>query len=96
MRRVMPTRYRIDDYQQTYFVIDSFDDLLKQTLQTDFAPLHEELKGLPDLDGNALLPEDKVYARGRLDVGRLAGAIDNGAVFPPDTDITILLFAHTL
>ncbi|MEP7312851.1 MAG: phenylalanine 4-monooxygenase [Pseudomonadota bacterium] len=67
MRRVMRTRYRIDDYQQTYFVIESFDDLLKQTLQTDFAPLYEELKALPDLDGDALLPEDKVYTRGTQD-----------------------------
>jgi phenylalanine-4-hydroxylase len=67
MRRVMRTRYRIDDFQQTYFVIESFDDLLKQTLQTDFAPLYAELEGLPDLDGDALLPQDRVYTRGTQD-----------------------------
>ena len=67
MRRVMRTRYRIDDFQQTYFVIESFDDLLKQTLQTDFAPLYAELEGLPDLDGDALLPGDRVYTRGTQD-----------------------------
>ena len=67
MRCVMRTRYRIDDFQQTYFVIESFDDLLKQTLQTDFAPLYAELEGLPDLDGDALLPHDRVYTRGTQD-----------------------------
>ncbi|WP_299013848.1 phenylalanine 4-monooxygenase, partial [uncultured Caulobacter sp.] len=28
LERVMRTNYRIDDYQQTYFVIDSYEDLL--------------------------------------------------------------------
>ncbi len=39
VRRVMRTKYRIDDYQQNYFVIDSFEDLLRETLETDFGPL---------------------------------------------------------
>src|SRR6201991_4753023 len=38
--RVMRPRYRIDDYQQVYFVIDSFEDLLRRTVETDFAPLY--------------------------------------------------------
>ena len=49
VRQVMRTPYRIDDFQQTYFVIDSFEDLLEQTLRTDFGPLYTELAGLPDL-----------------------------------------------
>ena len=36
LKRVMRTTYRIDDFQQNYFVIDSFEDLLDQTLTTDF------------------------------------------------------------
>ena len=64
LRRVLRTRYRIDDYQQTYFVIDSFDDLLRQTLETDFAPLYRELESAPDLDIDSILPGDRVITRG--------------------------------
>ena len=64
LKRVMRTQYRIDDYQQNYFVIDSFDDLLRQTLETDFAPLYAELAATPDLDVATILPGDRVYTRG--------------------------------
>ncbi|WP_269713321.1 phenylalanine 4-monooxygenase [Caulobacter sp. NIBR2454] len=64
LQRVMRTQYRIDDYQQTYFVIDSFKDLLQQTLDTDFAPLYAELETLPDLDTETILPTDRVLHRG--------------------------------
>ena len=50
LREVMRTRYRIDAFQQQYFVIDSFDSLLRQTLETDFGPLYRELERLPDLE----------------------------------------------
>jgi phenylalanine-4-hydroxylase len=49
LKRVMRTRYRIDAYQDNYFVIDSFEDLLRQTLQTDFGPLYAEISGLPEI-----------------------------------------------
>ncbi len=64
LKRVMRTRYRIDDFQQSYFVIDSFEELLDQTLNTDFAPLYAELEGQPDHDPETILPDDRVYARG--------------------------------
>ncbi|MEH3104577.1 MAG: phenylalanine 4-monooxygenase [Sphingomonas phyllosphaerae] len=64
LKRVMRTRYRIDDFQQSYFVIDSFEDLLDQTLNTDFAPLYAELEGQPDHDPETILPDDRVYTRG--------------------------------
>ncbi|HEX7947797.1 MAG TPA: phenylalanine 4-monooxygenase [Phenylobacterium sp.] len=64
LKRVMRTRYRIDDYQQTYFVIDSFEDLLRQTLEADFAPLYGELAGLSDLDTDTVLATDQVIHRG--------------------------------
>ena len=51
LRRAMRTTYKIDDFQQTYFVIDSYDDLLRQTTETDFAPLYEQLDGVPDPGG---------------------------------------------
>lgn len=64
LRRVMRTQYRIDDFQQTYFVIDSFEDLLEQTLHTDFGPLYAELAGAEELGPAAVLPSDQVLTRG--------------------------------
>ena len=64
LKRVMRTKYRIDDFQQNYFVIDSFEQLLEQTLETDFAPLYTELATLPDIEVASLLPEDRILTRG--------------------------------
>ncbi|WP_440106952.1 phenylalanine 4-monooxygenase [Acidovorax sp. BL-A-41-H1] len=47
LARTMRTRYKIDTYQQTYFVIDSFEQLFDMTA-ADFAPIYEELQGLPE------------------------------------------------
>jgi len=64
LKRLMRTRYRIDDYQQTYFVIDSFEDLLNQTLGTDFAPLYAELQSESDIEADDILPGDRVFTIG--------------------------------
>jgi phenylalanine-4-hydroxylase len=64
LKRVMRSRYEIDDYQQTYFVIDSFADLLRQTVETDFAPLYRELAGLGDIAPEAIVEGDVVLHRG--------------------------------
>jgi len=64
LRRVMRTRYRIDDYQRNYFVIDSFDDLLRQTTETDFAPLYAEIDRQPDYEPGAIAEGDVVLTRG--------------------------------
>ena len=47
LERTMRTRYKIDTYQQTYFVIDSFEQLVEMTA-ADFAPIYERLRGLPE------------------------------------------------
>ena len=47
LERVMRTNYRIDDFQQTYFVIDSYEDLIRATVETDFAPLYDKIHDLP-------------------------------------------------
>jgi phenylalanine-4-hydroxylase len=64
LERVMRTDYRIDDYQQTYFVIDSFGDLRHQTADADFAPLYRRLEGLADIAPDEVLPQDVVIHRG--------------------------------
>jgi phenylalanine-4-hydroxylase len=63
LERVMRTRYRIDDFQETYFVIDSLDELL--ALATiDFAPLYERVAGKPEFEPGQVLSNDRVFARG--------------------------------
>ncbi len=47
LERTMRTRYKIDTYQQTYFVIDSFEQLFEMTA-ADFAPIYERLRGVPE------------------------------------------------
>ena len=64
LRRLMRTANRIDDYQQSYFVIDSFEDLLRQTVETDLAPLYADLQTAPDLAIDALAAEDRIYTNG--------------------------------
>ena len=61
--RVMRTLYRIDDYQQVYFVLPSLQGLLDDTLQ-DFAPIYDALARLPDIAIDAIVPEDQVFTRG--------------------------------
>jgi phenylalanine-4-hydroxylase len=64
LKRVMRTDYRIDDYQQSYFVIPSFDDLLRVTVETDFAPVYAELDALPDYAVDSVAEDDIVITRG--------------------------------
>ncbi|MCP3732718.1 phenylalanine 4-monooxygenase [Sphingomonas sp. MG17] len=64
LERVMRTKYRIDDFQQNYFVIESFEDLLERTLNTDFGPLYDRVAQLPDIEIDTILSEDGVYTRG--------------------------------
>jgi phenylalanine-4-hydroxylase len=63
LERVMRTRYRIDDFQQTYFVLDRLDDLLRLA-DIDFAPLYEQVRALEPLAPDAVLPQDTVITRG--------------------------------
>ena len=58
LTRVMRTDYRIDSYQRTYFVIDSFDELFHACYGTDFAPLYRRYAAQPALGADAHLPED--------------------------------------
>lgn len=63
LERVMRTRYRIDTYQKTYFVIDSFEQLMDAT-RPDFTPIYARLAGQPAYPAGAVLPSDVVLQRG--------------------------------
>jgi phenylalanine-4-hydroxylase len=70
LKRVMRTEYRIDDFQQNYFVIPSFDELLRLTIETDFAPLYAEIMAQPDVPVAEILPDDLVLTHGTQDYAR--------------------------
>lgn len=63
LERVMCTNYRIDDYQQTYFVIDSFKELLDATYQP-FGPIYERVRDQPAIAVDTILDRDRVHHRG--------------------------------
>ncbi|MBP0629840.1 phenylalanine 4-monooxygenase [Cupriavidus sp. AcVe19-6a] len=70
VRRIMRTRYRIDTFQKTYFVIDSFEQLFDAT-RPDFAPLYQELRAQPTLGAGDVAPGDQV-----INVGTREGWAD--------------------
>jgi phenylalanine-4-hydroxylase len=63
LERIMRTRYRIDTYQKTYFVIDSFEQLMEAT-GPDFAPIYERLASAGSIPAGDVLETDTVYHRG--------------------------------
>jgi phenylalanine-4-hydroxylase len=60
LKRILRTDYRIDDYQQTYFVIDRFRDLLDTVLEADLPALYAELDGSADLAANQVIEGDRL------------------------------------
>ena len=61
--RVMRTRYRIDTYQKTYFVIDSFEQLMRAT-DPDFRPIYDTLARQGSVAAGDVLDSDAVFNRG--------------------------------
>jgi phenylalanine-4-hydroxylase len=70
LKRVMRTQYRIDDFQQNYFVIPSFDELRRVTIETDFVPLYREIAAKPDIQIGHIMPEDIVITTGTQEYAR--------------------------
>jgi phenylalanine-4-hydroxylase len=63
LERVMRTRYRIDSFQEAYFVLDDLDELLALA-RIDFGPLYERLATGPTHAPGELLPADEAISRG--------------------------------
>jgi phenylalanine-4-hydroxylase len=61
--RVMRTLYRIDDYQETYFVLDGVEAWPALDLDR-LLPLWRDLDAQADLDPGDILAEDRVLTRG--------------------------------
>ena len=63
LERVMRTHYRIDDFQESYFVIDNLNALL-DLAHVDFAPLYERAQRAADHEPGTVLATDEVISRG--------------------------------
>ena len=63
LERIMRTRYRIDSYQKTYFVIDSFEQLMDAT-RPDFTPIYARLAAQDSIPAGNVLDTDTVFNRG--------------------------------
>jgi len=79
LERVMRTLYRIDDFQQVYFVIPTLQHLLDVTTGTDFGPLYSKFEQLLDIPIDAIEPGDKVFTRGTQEYARSGGRLRQGA-----------------
>lgn len=60
LERIMRTRYKIDNYQSSYFVIDSFRQLFEATAP-DFAPVYERVARLGELGAEERVTTDVVF-----------------------------------
>jgi len=85
LERVMRTRYRIDDFQESYFVIDDLDALL-ELARIDFAPLYERIEGQPEHEPGTVLATDRVVSRGTGDYHRARRAAGTSAAARPGSN----------
>ena len=69
LQRVMNTDYRIDDFQETYFVLESFDALRADSFQ-DFRDIHRALAGTPPFAPGHIDRTDRVIHRGTQEYAR--------------------------
>ncbi len=74
LERIMRTRYRIDSYQKTYFVIDSYEQLMDAT-RPDFTPIYARLAEQASIPAGDVLDTDTVLHRG------------TGEGWPTDADV---------
>ncbi len=65
LARVMRTKYVIDDFQQIYFVIESFEKLLEDCYR-DFDPIYEWLATAEEIEPNQLVDGDALVTKGSL------------------------------
>ena len=63
LARVMQTKYRIDDFQESYFVVDSLEQLL-DLARIDFEPVYQAIAGQPDFEPGDIQAGDRVITRG--------------------------------
>ena len=64
LKRLMHTKYKIDSYQASYFVIDSFDQLFEATAP-DFTPIYravrDQIAAEGEVDAGVVLPAERTF-----------------------------------
>ena len=64
LKRLMRTKYKIDSYQASYFVIDSFDQLFEATAP-DFTPVYravrEQIAAEGEVEAGVVLPAERTF-----------------------------------
>jgi len=73
LTRLMQTDYRIDDFQQTYFVIEDYKQLFTATVETDFAPLYAQMQGKFRFEPDTIMPCDHIITSGSQTYARQGG-----------------------
>lgn len=73
VKRLLRSRFFIDDFQDTYHVIESFDELFDAT-KPDFLPYYEEVRKLPTIQPTELIDSDIVLHKGTGDYAKKAAA----------------------
>ena len=63
LERVLRTRYRMDDFQESYFVIGNLDELLALA-RIDFGPIYDRAQGQPEYEPGQVLVGDTLIAPG--------------------------------
>ena len=61
LQRLMRTKYKIDSYQASYFVIDTFDQLFESTAP-DFTPIYRTVRELPVIEAGVVLPGERSFS----------------------------------
>lgn len=59
LQRVMSTDFKIDAFQETYFVLDSYDELFAG-MSRDFAPLYRQILAAPAIPARAIRAGDTI------------------------------------
>ena len=63
LERVMRTAYRIDDFQESYFVLENLESLL-ELAEIEFGPYYARLINGPNFQPGELIEQDRVFNRG--------------------------------
>lgn len=63
VKRLLHTRFQIDDFQDNYFVIDSFKQLFDDTY-ADFTPVYADMHGKPEYRAGVIADGDRVVSKG--------------------------------
>lgn len=75
--RMLRTDYVLSDVQQSYFVIDSFDDLFNQMANFPFAEIYQKIEPSYQFAASAIVESDTIYHKGTQEYSLRGGRFSN-------------------